>query len=87
MKPVDCLHAIPKPDFCKEESLAYISWGFGLTPSYREQTVPLLVFAWDRLLQLVYFLEDGSFEFDGFYYSNREIIGVQFVSDSVLMII
>ena len=41
---------VQKPNFCKEKSLPYIDWGYGLTPSHRERTVPILAFAWDRLI-------------------------------------
>ena len=50
MKPIDCIYTINKPTFCKEKSLPYIDWGFGLTPSHREKTVPIMAFAWDRVI-------------------------------------
>jgi hypothetical protein len=63
-----------------------MDWGFGLTPSHREKTVPILAFAWDRLIQLVYVNEEGTaLEVDGFFYSDREIISLYFVAESVLL--
>lgn len=45
---------ISKPKFCKDKSIPYLDWGYGLTPSQREHTAPILAFAWDRLIQLFY---------------------------------
>ena len=50
MKPIDCIYTINKPTFCKNKVLPYIDWGFGLTPSQRDKTVPILAFAWDRII-------------------------------------
>lgn len=33
MKPIKELFKVDKPNFCKEKSLPYMDWGFGLTPS------------------------------------------------------
>jgi len=47
--------------------------------------VPILAFAWDRIIQLIYINDEGtSLEIDGFYYSEKEIIGLFFVGDSIL---
>jgi hypothetical protein len=76
---------VERPSFCKEKSLPYIDWGYGLTPSHRDQTVPIFAFAWDRFIQLFYLDETTmSIEFDGFYYSDQEINSLYFVSDSIL---
>jgi hypothetical protein len=59
-----------KPSFCKANSVAYVDWGFGLTPKKRDKTVPILAFAWDKLIQLLYINEETqTIELDGFYYS------------------
>ena len=50
MKPVKELLSILKPSFCKENSLPYVDWGYGMTPSMRDKTMPLFAFAWDRLI-------------------------------------
>lgn len=74
-----------KPNFCKEKSLPYIDWGYGLTPSQRDKTVPILAFAWDRLIQLFYINDrTNTIEFDGFYYSDHEITSLYFIGDSIL---
>jgi hypothetical protein len=71
MRPIKEIVQIARPSFCKEKSIPYIDWGFGLTPSQRERTVPIMAFAWDRLIQLVYINEKTStVEMDGFYYSD-----------------
>jgi hypothetical protein len=65
--------------------LPYVDWGFGLTPSHREKTVPMMAFAWDRVIQLIYINDEGtSLEIDGFYYSDKEIISLSFLADSVI---
>jgi len=91
MKPVKELVSIQKPNFCKEKSLPYVAWGYGLTPSYREKTMPLLAVAWDRLIQLVYITERKdervTFEMDGYYYTEQEINGIYFIGDSILFIL
>ena len=85
MKPIDCIYTINKPTFCKEKSIPYIDWGFGLTPSHREKTVPMMAFAWDRVIQLIYINDEGtSLEIDGFYYSDKEIISLNFLGDSII---
>jgi hypothetical protein len=50
MRPIKEIFQINRPLFCKEKSIPYIDWGFGLTPSHREKTVPIMAFAWDRLI-------------------------------------
>ena len=50
LRPIDCIYTVSKPKFCKEKSLPYIDWGFGLTPSHREKTVPIMAFGWDRVI-------------------------------------
>lgn len=85
MKPIDGLFTVPKPLFCKEKCVPYLDWGFGLTPSHRETTVPLLAYGWDKIIQLIYINDEGtSLEIDGFFYSDKEVISVHFVADSVL---
>ena len=85
MKPVDCIYTVSKPIFCKEESVPYIAWGFGLTPSHRESTVPIMAYAWDKVIQLLYINEESlEIKIDGFYYSDKEIISLHFIADSIL---
>ena len=85
MDPIDGLHTVSRPTICKEKSIPYIAWGFGLTPSQRESTVPIFAFAWDKLIQLIYVNEEGtSLEIDGFYLSDKEVISLYFIGDSIL---
>jgi hypothetical protein len=85
MNPIDCIYSINKPKTCKDKSLPYIDWGFGLTPSHREKTVPIIAFGWDRVIQLIYINDEGtSLEIDGFYYSDKEVVSLFFVGDSIL---
>jgi hypothetical protein len=88
MKPIDCIYSINKPTFCKDKAIPYIDWGFGLTPSHREKTVPIMAFAWDRIIQLIYINDEGtSLDIDGFYYSDKEIISLNFVGDGIIFAI
>ncbi len=88
MRPIKEIFQINRPLFCKEKSIPYIDWGFGLTPSHREKTVPIMAFAWDRLIQLVYINEETStVEMDGFYYSDQEINSLYFMGDSILFVL
>lgn len=57
MQPIKEIFKIERPIFCKERSLPYIDWGHGLTPSKRDKTVPIMAFAWDRVIQLLYINE------------------------------
>lgn len=85
LKPVSGLHSINKPKFSRTKCIPYMDWGFGLTPSHREKTVPMLAFAWDKIIQLIYVNQEGTaLEVDGFFYSDKEIISLYFIGDSVL---
>jgi hypothetical protein len=55
--PIARVHSILRPDICDEYCLPYLDWGFGLTPKYRDEMMPLLVFGWDKLIQIVIFEE------------------------------
>jgi hypothetical protein len=79
---------IARPKFCKEKSIPYVDWGYGLTPGQREKTVGILAFAWDKLVQLVYINEEeGTIELDGFYISEQQITSIYFLADSILMVL
>ena len=83
--PVSGLHSINKPKFSRNDCIPYLSWGFGLTPSHREKTVPILAFGWDKLIQLIYVNQEGTaLEVDGFFYSDKRIIGLSFMGDSIV---
>jgi hypothetical protein len=88
LKPIDGLYTVQKPTFCKDKSLPYLSWGFGLTPSHREHTVPILAFGWDRIIQLIYINEQGtSLEIDGYFFSDLTVIGLHFMAESTLCVL
>ena len=88
MKPIDGLFTVSKPSFVKENSVPYMDWGFGLTPSHREKTVPILAIAWDKTIQLIYINDEGtSLEIDGIFYSEKTIINCYFIADSVLFVL
>lgn len=70
-------------------SACYADWGFGLTPAKLDKTVPILAFAWDRLIQLLYINEEEqTLVLDGFYYSTAgEITSLHFIGESVLFVL
>mmetsp|Transcript_24394 Transcript_24394/g.37821 ORF Transcript_24394/g.37821 Transcript_24394/m.37821 type:complete len:92 (-) Transcript_24394:2085-2360(-) len=35
----------------------------------------------------MFFQEDGSMELDGFYFSDRKVIGLQFIGESILLVL
>ncbi len=80
---------ISKPSFCKERSVSYIDWGYGLTPKHRERTVPILAMAWDGLIQLFHINDQSqTIELDGFYYQeDSEINSIFFIGESILGIV
>jgi hypothetical protein len=85
LSPREGLYTVQKPSFCSDKSVPYLSWGFGLTPTHREQTVPILAFAWDRIIQLIYINQQGtSLEIDGFFFSDMSIISLHFMAESTL---
>lgn len=82
------MKTIMRPSICKEKSVPLISWGYGLTPQERERTLPLMAFAWDKVVQLLFVNEDTrSLEYDGFYCCDQEINQIYFMADSVLVIL
>ena len=89
MEPISCVYSLNRPSFCREKTVPYIDWGYGLTPSHRDLTVPIIAFAWDKLIQLIYISNDGtSLEVDGMYYTDcKEITGLFFIGDSILYVI
>ena len=52
--PVKEIYKVQKPSFCKEKSIPYVSWGYGLTPTLRDKTLPILAMEWDKVIQLAY---------------------------------
>lgn len=47
LNPIAELMCIKKPSLVRSMQLPYIDWGYGLTPTVREKTVPLCAIAWD----------------------------------------
>ena len=82
------LKTIKRPPICNPKSAPSIDWGYGLTPTERERTLPLMAIAWDKIVQLLY-VDDHkrTLVFDGYYCSEKEINQVYFMADSVLVIL
>lgn len=94
--PIAHFYSINRTDFSKnfirKGSLCYLDWGYGITPTIsRESSRCLLAIGWDKVLQIA-ILEDPTqnssvISFDGYYICDYPIDRVQFVSDSVIMIL
>jgi hypothetical protein len=41
---------IKRPKTCKATAVPYIDFGFGLSPSYQDQTLQMLAIGWDNLI-------------------------------------
>ncbi len=44
------MKTIVRPAVCKEKSVPLITFGYGLTPCERERTLPLMAYAWDKVV-------------------------------------
>jgi hypothetical protein len=94
--PIESIYSIRRSEFSKnfirEGSLCYLDWGYGITPNIsRERSRWLLAIGWDKVLQIV-ILDDpyqrsDRFIYDGYYVWDYPIDCVQFISDSVIMIL
>jgi len=90
MRPIESLFNLRKPKMIKENKVAYLDWGYGLTPKIRDRTLNILAVAWDNLIQLVYINEQPckvTVELDGYYLMdhNEEINSIFFMGDSILV--
>lgn len=81
---------IQRPPICHDKAIPTMSWGYGLTPSNRNKSVPLLAIAWDKCIKLMC-VKDETRELEleacGFYCSDLDINQVYFISDSLLSIV
>ena len=41
---------IKRPSFARTKSAPFMDWGYGLTPTNREKSVPILALAWDKFI-------------------------------------
>jgi WD40 repeat protein len=41
---------LSRPKMCKATSVPYLSFGYGLSPTYRHQTMQMLAVAWDTII-------------------------------------
>ena len=67
---------IQRPPICYDKAIPTLSWGYGLTPSDRNNSRPLLAIAWDKVIKLMV-VNDETRDFEleacGFYCSDLEI--------------
>ena len=81
---------IQRPPICCEKAIPTLAWGYGLNPSDRQKSGPLLAIAWDKIIKLMSVNEETreiELEMCGFYCSDFEINQVYFITDSVLAIV
>ena len=60
-----------------------VAWGYGLSPSYRDKTYPLLAVGWGRVVQLIVMHEVGdtvTFLYDGYFVCESEVDSLAFTS-------
>ena len=84
------IRIIQRPPICNDKAIPTLAWGYGLTPSDRNQSRPLLAVAWDKVVKLMIVNDetrDLELETCGFYCSDFEINQVYFITDSVLAIV
>ena len=77
--------------------MPYLDWGYALTPTFRDQSYPVIAIAWGKTIQLgVYYnqrqvnedLEEPKIELDGFYICEASSIDqCYFLSESLLFIL
>jgi hypothetical protein len=75
----------------------YLDWGHALTPTFRDQSYPVLAIAWGRTIQLAVYrnqrqvingLEEPQVELDGFYICDGFTIDACFfLSESLIFIV
>lgn len=44
------LLAIERPDYIDSQTVPYLDWGSGLSPSFRDRTYPILAITWGKLV-------------------------------------
>ena len=67
-----------------------VAWGYGLSPSYRDKTYPLLAVGWGRVVQLIVMHEVGdtvTFLYDGYFVCESEVDSLAFTSESILFVL
>ena len=54
---------IQRPAVCYERAVSTLSWGYGMTPSNKSKSRPLLAIGWDKVIMLMS-VKDESQEID-----------------------
>lgn len=94
--PIADFYSVKREDFSgsfiREGSLCHLDWGYGITPTIsRVNSKCLLAIAWDKVLQIAILGNPAEtynmITFDGYYICDYPIDRVQFISDSVIMIL
>jgi len=88
--PISLLWEYRRKDAAKH-TLPYIDWGRGALPNDPENQNLILAIAWDKIIQLIEikepFQKEDGYGFSGYYESQYEIIGMYWVSESVLCVV
>jgi hypothetical protein len=78
---------IKRPSFTKHNSVPYCDFGKGLSPTSTDSG-PLLVIAWDSIVQIVHFDScEVEARIDGVYIAESEVTACFFTSESVITIL
>ena len=91
------LISIRRPPYISPGTVPYLDWGHALTPTFRDQSYPVLAIAWGRTIQLAVYcnqkqvingLEEPQVELDGFYICDGFTIDACFfLSESLIFIV
>jgi hypothetical protein len=87
------LKCLDRPEYIEVGTVPYMDWGYGLSPSYRDNRYPILAIAWGRILQLAVYVNhksegDPEIIYDGFYIcDSMSIDACYFLSDSLLFVL
>ena len=46
------LISIRRPPYIQPGTVPYLDWGYALTPTYRDESYPVVAIAWGRTIQL-----------------------------------
>ena len=65
---------IKRPPVCYERAIPSLSWGYGVSPSDKSRSKPLLAIGWDKVIKLMSLDDDAQdLQNCGYYISEIEI--------------
>ena len=65
---------IKRPPVCYERAIPSLSWGYGVSPSDKSRSKPLLAIGWDKVIKLMSLDDDAQdLQNCGYYINEIEI--------------